>query len=78
LKDTVARVKPCWEELIAPALGLYDTVFVAAHGNSLRALVMMLLGKTPEEIVAEEIPTGVPRVLELTGRLEVKSDRYLK
>ena len=39
---------------------------------------MMLLGKTPEEIVAEEIPTGAPRVLELTGRLEVKSDRYLK
>ena len=78
LKDTVARVKPGWEELIAPALGLYDTVFVAAHGNSLRALVMMLLGKTPEEIVAEEIPTGAPRVLELTGMLEVKSDRYLK
>ncbi|MCM1077381.1 MAG: 2,3-diphosphoglycerate-dependent phosphoglycerate mutase [Bacteroides sp.] len=78
LKDTVARVQPCWEELIAPALGLYDTVFVAAHGNSLRALVMMLLKKTPEEIVAEEIPTGVPRVIELSDRLEVVSDRYLK
>lgn len=34
LKDTVARVRPCWEELIAPALGIYDTVFIAAHGNS--------------------------------------------
>lgn len=77
LKDTVARVKPCWEELIAPALGLYDTVFVAAHGNSLRALVMMLMHKTPEEIVSEEIPTGVPRVIELSDRLEVISDKYL-
>lgn len=78
LKDTVRRVEPCWEELIAPALELYDTVFVAAHGNSLRALVMMLLKKTPDEIVSEEIPTGAPRVLELTGRLEVSSDYYLK
>lgn len=78
LKDTVARVVPCWEELIAPALGLYDTVFIAAHGNSLRALVMMLLHKTPEEIVGEEIPTGVPRVLRLTDRLKVTSDEYLK
>lgn len=78
LKDTVRRVEPCWEELIAPALALYDTVFIAAHGNSLRALVMMLLKKTPEEIVSDEIPTGVPRVLELTDRLEVISDYYLK
>lgn len=78
LKDTVERVRPCWEELIAPALAVYDTVFVAAHGNSLRALVMMLLHKSPEEIVGEEIPTGVPRVMEVTDRLEVSSDRYLK
>ncbi|MBD5266408.1 MAG: 2,3-diphosphoglycerate-dependent phosphoglycerate mutase [Bacteroides sp.] len=78
LADTVKRVRPCWEELIAPALAVYDTVFVAAHGNSLRALVMMLLKKTPDEIVAEEIPTGVPRVLELADRLEVVSDRYLE
>lgn len=78
LKDTVERVRPCWEELIAPALAVYDTVFVAAHGNSLRALVMMLLHKSPEKIVGEEIPTGVPRVMELTDRLEVSSDRYLK
>lgn len=78
LKDTVARVRPCWEELIAPTLGLYDAVFIAAHGNSLRALVMMLLHKTPDEIVSEEIPTGMPRVLELSDRLEVVADRYLK
>ncbi len=78
LEDTVRRVAPCWEELIAPTLAVYDTVFVAAHGNSLRALVMMLLKKTPEEIVAEEIPTGVPRVIGLSDRLAVESDRYLK
>lgn len=78
LADTVRRVESCWEERIAPALFLYDTVFVAAHGNSLRALVMILLKKTPEEIVSEEIPTGVPRVIGLTDRLEVISDRYLK
>lgn len=78
LKDTVRRVEPCWQELIVPALDLYGTVFVAAHGNSLRALVMILLKKTPEEIVSEEIPTGVPRVIELTDRFEVISDKYLE
>lgn len=54
LKTTISRVNPCWEELIEPALRLYDTVIVAAHGNSLRALVMMLLKLTPEEILKEE------------------------
>ncbi len=77
LKDTVVRVNACLEELIMPAISLYDTVFVAAHGNSLRALIMELLGKTPEEIVNEEIPTGVPRVLTFDNHLAVTSDRYL-
>lgn len=77
LADTVVRVRSCWEEKIAPALQLYDTVLVAAHGNSLRALVMMLLGKTPEEIVGEEIPTGAPRLFTLDDRLNVTGDRYL-
>ena len=77
LKSTIERVRPAWEELIAPALGLYDTVLVSAHGNSLRALVMMLKKMTPEEIVGEEIPTGVPRVIGLSERMEVLSDRYL-
>ena len=77
LADTVVRVRPCWEELIVPALGLYGDVMIAAHGNSLRALVMMLKGMTPEQIVSEEIPTGVPRVLTLSDRLEVIDDVYL-
>lgn len=77
LADTVARVRPCWEELIVPALHLYGTVLVAAHGNSLRALVMMLKHLTPQEVVALEIPTGAPMVLELDERMRLLSDRYL-
>lgn len=77
LKDTVARVRPCWEEKIVPALQLYDKVIIAAHGNSLRALVMMLLHLTPEAIVGEEIPTGTPRVFTLDDRMKVLEDKYL-
>lgn len=77
LKDTVARVRPCWEEKIVPALQLYDKVIIAAHGNSLRALVMILLHLTPEAIVGEEIPTGTPRVFTLDDRMKVLEDKYL-
>ncbi|MDE5651181.1 MAG: 2,3-bisphosphoglycerate-dependent phosphoglycerate mutase, partial [Duncaniella sp.] len=77
LENTIARVRPCWEELIVPALNLYNCVLIAAHGNSLRALVMMLNKLTPEQIVAEEIPTGAPRVFTLTDRLQVVDDKYL-
>ncbi|MCM1138267.1 MAG: 2,3-diphosphoglycerate-dependent phosphoglycerate mutase [Muribaculum sp.] len=77
LEDTIHRVRPCWEELIVPALNLYNDVIIAAHGNSLRALVMMLNQLTPEQIVSEEIPTGAPRVFTLNDRLEVISDVYL-
>ncbi len=77
LADTVSRVRPVWEEKIVPALQLYDTVLVAAHGNSLRALVMMLLHLTPEAIVSEEIPTGKPRVFTLDDRMKVVDDKYL-
>lgn len=77
LASTVQRVRPCWEELIVPALRLYDNVLVGAHGNSLRALVMMLLHLTPHQIVDEEIPTGTPRVFSLDNSLSPTSDRYL-
>lgn len=77
LADTIARVRPCWEEKIAPALQLYGTVLVAAHGNSLRALAKMLLGLSDEEIVSLEIPTGSPWVFELSDRLEVTGNYYL-
>lgn len=77
LKNTIDRVRPCWEEKIVPALHLYDTVIVAAHGNSLRALVMMLKKLTPDQILNEEIPTGSPRVFTLDDRLQVIDDTYL-
>ncbi len=77
LRDTIARVRPCWEELIVPQLQLRDTVLVAAHGNSLRALVMMLLHLTPDEVMKTEIPTGAPWVFDLGERLELLANRYL-
>lgn len=77
LRDTIARVRPCWEELIAPAVRLYDTVLVAAHGNSLRGLEMMLFHLDTIEVTSLEIPTGLPRVIELDDRLGVVGDRYL-
>ena len=77
LKTTIGRVRPCWEEFIAPAIRLYDTVLVAAHGNSLRALAMMLLHITPDKIMSVEIPTGAPWVFNLDPRLNVTTNRYL-
>lgn len=77
LKTTIERVIPCWDEKIAPMLQLYDTVIVAAHGNSLRALAKMLLGISDDDIVSLEIPTGAPWVFTLDDRLNVVSNRYL-
>jgi 2,3-bisphosphoglycerate-dependent phosphoglycerate mutase len=71
LADTVARVLPCWRERIAPALAAPGRrVLVAAHGNSLRALLMHLEGLSEEEIMRRELPTGVPYVLELNDELK--------
>lgn len=77
LKDAIARVRPCWEEVIAPALRLYGTVLVVAHGNSLRGLEMMLGHISPEDIVSLEIPTGKPQVFTFDDRLNVVEGRYL-
>jgi 2,3-bisphosphoglycerate-dependent phosphoglycerate mutase len=65
LKDTLARVLPCWQERIAPALAAGSDVLVVAHGNSLRALVKMLEGMSDSAIVEFNIPTGVPICYEL-------------
>ena len=75
LKDTIARVLPCWEEKIAPALRAGETVFVSAHGNSLRALVKHLSGISDEDITGLEIPTGQPIVYELDDNL-AEIERY--
>jgi len=77
LKDTVARVVPYWEDTIAPALRSGQRVIVAAHGNSLRALVKYLDDVPDAEIVGLNIPTGIPLVYELDGDLRPKRHYYL-
>ena len=77
LKDTLARVLPCWEQCIAPQLRAGRQVMIVAHGNSLRALVMMLDGLSAEAIVELNIPTGIPLVYELDDALRARSSRYL-
>jgi 2,3-bisphosphoglycerate-dependent phosphoglycerate mutase len=77
LKDTVDRFMPLWDEAIAPAVRSGQRVLIAAHGNSLRALVKHLDGISDEEIVGLNIPTGVPLVYELDDDLKSKGSRYL-
>jgi 2,3-bisphosphoglycerate-dependent phosphoglycerate mutase len=77
LADTVARFLPCWEADIAPAVRAGRRVLIAAHGNSLRALVKHLDGVSDEEIVGLNIPTGVPLVYELDAGLRPTGHRYL-
>lgn len=77
LQNTIARVAQCWSEVIAPKVMMYDTVLIAAHGNSLRGLAKMLLHMTAQEVVSLEIPTGAPWVFETDDHLEVKSTHYL-
>jgi 2,3-bisphosphoglycerate-dependent phosphoglycerate mutase len=77
LKDVVARVVPHFHEVVVPQLRAGMNVLVAAHGNSLRALVMAL-ESIPEDDIAElNIPTGVPRLYNLTDSLEVAEVTYL-
>jgi 2,3-bisphosphoglycerate-dependent phosphoglycerate mutase len=77
LKDTVARVVPCWQAAIAPRVKRGERVLVAAHGNSLRALVKHLDRIADEEIVSLNIPTGIPLVYELDDSLAPIGSRYL-
>jgi len=77
LKDTVARVVPFWNESIAPAIRSGKRVVVAAHGNSLRALVKHLDGIDDDEIVKMNIPTARPLVYELDESLKPVRSRYL-
>jgi 2,3-bisphosphoglycerate-dependent phosphoglycerate mutase len=77
LADVVARVRPHFEDEIAPELLAGKTVLVVAHGNSIRALVYILEHLTAEEIVEVEVPTGIPRRYELTVDLEIASVGYL-
>jgi 2,3-bisphosphoglycerate-dependent phosphoglycerate mutase len=77
LKDTIARVLPYWDEAIAPALKSGERVLIAAHGNSIRALVKLLSNIGDQEIVGVEIPTGQPLVYELNDDLGTRERYYL-
>jgi 2,3-bisphosphoglycerate-dependent phosphoglycerate mutase len=77
LKDTVARFLPVWHETIAPAVRSGQRVLIAAHGNSLRALVKYLDNIPDADIVGLNIPTGIPLVYELTDDLAPIRSYYL-
>ena len=77
LKDTVARFLPYWQETIAPAIKSGQRVLIAAHGNSLRALVKHLENISDEDIPGLNIPTGVPRVYLLNEELRPLQWYYL-
>jgi 2,3-bisphosphoglycerate-dependent phosphoglycerate mutase len=77
LKDTVERFLPCWHELIAPTIRSGKKVLIAAHGNSLRALVKHLENISEQRIVDFNIPTGIPLVLELDRHLRFVRHYYL-
>jgi len=77
LKDTVARFLPYWSEVIAPRVSAGERVLIAAHGNSLRALVKYLDGVGDNEIVGLNIPTGIPLIHELTDPLKPLRSYYL-
>ena len=77
LKITLERVQPYWEQNIAPQLKAGKNVLIAAHGNSLRALVKMLDGISDEEITEFNIPTGVPILYDLDDNLQPRSRQFL-
>jgi len=77
LRDTVARVTPFWRESIAPAVRAGRRVLVTAHGNSLRALLKIVVGISDEDIAKVNIPTGQPLVIELDDTLTAIQHYYL-
>jgi len=77
LKDTVARFLPCWHNSIAPEVRAGKRVLIAAHGNSLRALVMYLDNVSEGDIVSLNIPTAMPLVYELDENLKPIRSYYL-
>lgn len=78
LRDTVARVLPCFVQNILPCVLRGETVLVAAHGNSLRALIMVLDGLSPDQITSVELETGVPVIYTLKPDSTVDTKTVLK
>jgi 2,3-bisphosphoglycerate-dependent phosphoglycerate mutase len=77
LKEVIERMLPYWNSDIKPSLEEHSEILVAAHGNSLRALVMHLKGMSEEEILAFNIPTAVPYVFEFDDNMEFVKDYFL-
>lgn len=77
LKDTAARTLPYWEKKIFPEILKGKNILVAAHGNSLRSIVMHLDGLTKEQVLDLNIPTGAPLLYEFDAKGAVLSHRYL-
>ena len=77
LKDTVDRVLPCWTERLAPAIRSGQRLVIAAHGNSIRALVKYLDGIADADIVGLNIPNGIPLVYVLDADLKPTRRDYL-
>jgi 2,3-bisphosphoglycerate-dependent phosphoglycerate mutase len=77
LKTTLARVLPYWRREIAPRLAAGETILIAAHGNSLRAIVKHLFAVSENDIVDIEFPTGNPLLVDLAGDLKPRGARYL-
>lgn len=77
LKHTIERLIPYWEGEIKPALRKHDEILVAAHGNSLRGIVKYLKNMSEEEIIAFNIPTGIPYVFEFDDNLNLQKDEFI-
>jgi broad specificity phosphatase PhoE len=77
LADTLDRMLPFWNSTIVPSFKNHHTILIAAHGNSLRGIVQHLKGMNEEEILALNIPTGIPYLFELSPDGQYISDRYL-
>jgi 2,3-bisphosphoglycerate-dependent phosphoglycerate mutase len=77
LKDTLARVRPYFDAQIRPPLSVSKNILVVAHGNSLRAMMLMLEGLSPEQILKVELDTGVPVVYELDQQLKILDKKVL-
>ena len=77
LKDVLARVMPYWESTILPDLKAGKRVLIAAHGNSLRALIKHLENVGDDDIVGMDVPTAIPRAYVLDASFKAKEARYL-
>ena len=77
LKDVIIRMKPLWENDISKAVLQHGEILVAAHGNSLRAVVKTLKNMSNEEILQFNIPTGIPYVFEFDGQLNLLNDYFV-